>query len=75
MAQPGNKPNKEEKKEKLKQDYETPFSEPDDIPRSRVLPPDHPLLDSNLDEDEWYSEGRDAAAGNTQAPKRKRLKT
>ena len=63
MAGPGNHPNDEEKEEKLDQDYDTPFSEPDDVPGQGKLPPDDPSLDTDVDEDEWYSEGQASAAG------------
>jgi len=56
-------PNDEEKQEKLDQDFETPFSEPTDIPGQGAVPLDHPSLDTDVDEDERYSEGRASAAG------------
>jgi hypothetical protein len=56
----------EEKHEKLDQDFDKPFSEPTDIPGQGAIPRDDPSLDSDVDADEWYSEGRaDASGSNT----------
>ena len=60
-------PNEEEKREKLPEDYETPFSPPDDI--KKYVPEDYPTRDTGMDETEWYQEG-DAAASSTEFPKR-----
>lgn len=53
----------EEKQEKEDQDYDTPFSPPDGV-QDRV-PKDHPEIDTNMDSQEWYDEGRSGAAGVT----------
>ena len=53
-------PNAEEKLEKLEQDFDKPFSPPSEV-RER-LPKDHPSLDMNIDEHEWYDEGAAGAA-------------
>jgi hypothetical protein len=55
--------NKEEKQEKQDQDFDTPFSEPADIPGQGKVARDDPSLDTDIDEDEWYSEGRANASG------------
>lgn len=50
--------------EKLPQDFDSPYSEPDDA--VDPLPPGHQLLDnqSNIDSDESYQKGIDTAAVN-----------
>ena len=48
-------PNKEEKLEKLAQDFAKPFSPPFDI--AEHIPKDYPSLDTNVDEHEWYDAG------------------
>lgn len=53
--------NDEEKLEKEDQDYDTPFSPPDGV--QDTIPKDHPELDTNADIQQWYDEGRSAAAG------------
>lgn len=68
-------PNKEEKEEKLDQDFQTPFSEPDDIPGQGKVPRDHPTLDTDVDEDEWYGEGRADASGSDASEKSGKRKT
>jgi len=50
----------EEKLEKLEQDFNKPFSSPDGIVDH--IPKDHPSLDSGIDPQEWYDEGRSGAA-------------
>ncbi|HJQ08673.1 MAG TPA: hypothetical protein VJ836_04305 [Candidatus Saccharimonadales bacterium] len=56
-------PNDEEKQEKLANDFDPPFSPPADVPRQGRVPSNHPVLDTDTDEDEWYDEGRSSAAG------------
>lgn len=51
----------EEKREKLDQDYDKPFSEPTDIRGQGRTPRTHPDIDTDIDEDEWYSEGKNSA--------------
>jgi hypothetical protein len=58
-----NQANDEEKQEKLDQDYDKPFSPPDDISGQGRMPRDDPRKDTGMDEDEWYDEGENAAAG------------
>ena len=53
--------NEEEKLEKLDQDQDKPFLEPTDIKGQGRTARDHPETDTNIDEDEWYSEGRNSA--------------
>lgn len=53
-------PNKEEKLEKLNQDYDKPFSPPVDI--KELISKDHPSLDSGIDEHEWYDVGATVAS-------------
>ncbi len=53
-------PNKEEKLEKLNQDYDKPFSPPVDI--KELISKDHPSLDSGVDEHEWYDVGATIAS-------------
>lgn len=60
-------PNKEEKEEKLPEDYETPFSPPQDMPNN--VPKDYPTKDTDMDETEWYQNGG-AVASSTEFPKR-----
>jgi hypothetical protein len=55
-------PDKEEKEEKLPEDNSKPFSPPSDVKGQGRLPKDHPNLDTDIDEDEWYGEGGNAAA-------------
>ena len=45
----------------LPEDYDTPAT-PAQNPYLRPLPPDHPLLDSNIDITEAYDEGLTAAS-------------
>jgi hypothetical protein len=52
--------NDEEKQEKVAQDYDTPFSPPDGT--LDTIPKDHPQVDTNMDSQEWYDEGRSGAA-------------
>ena len=65
-------PNKEERLEKLKQDFEKPFSPPVDI--KEVLPKDYPELDTGIDAHEWYDEGASGAAEITVPPRGRVLK-
>jgi hypothetical protein len=67
--------NDEEKQEKLDQDFDKPFSEPSDIPGQGKIPRDDPSLDTDVDEDEWYSEGRADASGNDASEKSGKQKT
>lgn len=62
-------PNKEEKLEKLSEDHAKPFSPPPDIKGQDRLPKDHPDLDTDVDEDEWYGEGSNAAASEPEDPR------
>jgi hypothetical protein len=55
------KTNDEEDLQKLPADDTTPFSPPDDT--TDDIPPDYQQLDTNIDEHEWYDEGRTGAAG------------
>jgi len=57
--QPMNEPNDEEREEKLPADFDTPFSPPDDI--RQTLPKDHQAFDINIDSDQAYNDGEDAA--------------
>jgi hypothetical protein len=52
--------NEEEKQEKLAQDNSRPFSPPSGT--KDTIPKDHQSLETNIDEHEWYDEGRDGAA-------------
>jgi hypothetical protein len=52
--------NDEEKQEKEAQDFSTPFSPPEGT--QDTIPKDHPELDTNMDSQEWYDEGRSGAA-------------
>jgi hypothetical protein len=52
--------NDEEKQEKESQDFGTPFSPPEGI--QDTIPKDYPELDTNMDSQEWYDEGRSGAA-------------
>lgn len=63
MTSLDNQPNDEEKEEKLDQDFDPPFSPPDDISGQGRMAKDDPSKDSGMDEDEWYQEGENAAAG------------
>jgi len=54
------KPNQEEKLEKLPQDFDKPFSPPADI--KETIPIDYPMLDTGIDEDEWYNAGASIAS-------------
>jgi hypothetical protein len=65
----------EEKEEKLDQDFEHPFSEPTDTPGQGTIARDDPSLDTDIDEDEWYSEGRAAASGSDASDKSGKHKT
>jgi hypothetical protein len=53
--------NDEENQEKEAQDYSRPFSPPEGI--QDTIPKDHPELDTNMDIQEWYDEGRSGASG------------
>jgi hypothetical protein len=53
--------NDEEKQEKESQDYDTPFSPPSGV--QDTIQKDHPEVDTNMDTQEWYDEGRSGAAG------------
>ena len=53
-------PNKEERLEKLAQDFEKPFNLPVDI--KELIPKDYPSLDTGIDEDEWYNAGATIAS-------------
>lgn len=61
------RPNKEEKREKLPGDYETPFSPPLDVPDN--VPNDYPTKDTDMDSMEWYQNGGAVASG-AEFPKR-----
>ncbi len=52
--------NDEEKQEELPGDYDTPFSEPNDAPRT--LPEDHQAFETNVDDHQAYDEGIEGAA-------------
>lgn len=60
-------PNKEEKQEKLDQDFDRPFAAPSDA--SNNVPKDYPTNDTDIDETEWYQEGG-ASASSTEFPTR-----
>lgn len=53
-------PNKEERLEKLPQDFDKPFCPPSDI--KEKIPKDYPSLDTNVDEHEWYDAGATIAS-------------
>jgi len=59
----------EEKQEKLEQDFDKPFSPPDDVAGQGRMARDDPAKDTGMDEDEWYEEGENAAAGQQDNPK------
>ncbi|MBI2009478.1 hypothetical protein HYS84_03700 [Candidatus Saccharibacteria bacterium] len=63
-------PNKEEKLEKLEQDWDKPFSPPALVEERERLPKNHPALDTGIDAHEWYDEGRAGAAEIPDTPKR-----
>ncbi len=46
----------------LSEDSDSPTAPATDTPDDGRLPVDHPLLDSDIDEDELYNEGAEAAA-------------
>ncbi len=46
---------------RLAEDGATPAAPATDNPGSGTLPKDHPITDSDIDEDELYSEGLEAA--------------
>ncbi len=52
--------NDEENQEKEAQDYTHPASPPDGV--QDTIPKDHPAVDTNMDTQEWYDEGRSGAA-------------
>jgi hypothetical protein len=52
--------NDEEDQEKEAQDYSRPFSPPEGVQDN--IPKDHPGVDTNMDAQEWYDEGRSGAA-------------
>lgn len=52
--------NDEENQEKEAQDYSSPASPPQGV--QDTIPKDHPELDTNMDSQEWYDEGRSGAA-------------
>ena len=54
-------PNREERLEKLDQDFEKPFSPPVDI--KELISKDYPSLDTGVDEHEWYDVGATIASG------------
>lgn len=62
-------PNEEEKLEKLDQDFDKPFSPPSDIKGQGRLARDHPDLDTDVDEDEWYDKGVNAASDQPDNPR------
>lgn len=51
---------KDEPTRPLNEDYDTPFSQPDDA--KQTLPADYPAKDDGVDEHEEYDEGTDDAA-------------
>jgi hypothetical protein len=53
-------PNDEERQEKLEDDFDPPFSPPDDV--SQGLSDDNQVTDTNLDSQEFYDEGLSGAA-------------
>lgn len=53
-------PNKEERLEKLEQDFDKPFCPPTDI--REAIPKNHPSLDTGVDEHEWYDVGATIAS-------------
>ncbi|PJE65517.1 hypothetical protein COU91_01230 [Candidatus Saccharibacteria bacterium CG10_big_fil_rev_8_21_14_0_10_47_8] len=53
-------PNAEEKLERLKGDFDKPFSPPVDI--KEKIPKDYPSLDTGIDEHEWYDVGATIAS-------------
>jgi len=65
MALDEDKINNEDKLEKISggQDGDPPFSEPDDVKPGDDRNAQHPVTDANVDEDEEYNEGAQAAAG------------
>jgi hypothetical protein len=52
--------NDEEEQEKESQDYSRPASPPEGV--KDTIPKDHPEIDTNMDIQEWYDEGRSGAA-------------
>jgi hypothetical protein len=56
-------PDDEEKKEKLDNDYDTPFSLPSDV--NQGISDDNQVTDTNLDSHELYDAGISGAAGAT----------
>lgn len=62
-------PDKEEKQQKLPEDDGRPFSPPSDIKGQGRLPKDHPDLDTDVDEDEWYDSGVNAATEQPDNPR------
>jgi hypothetical protein len=52
--------NDEEDQEKEAQDFSRPASPPDGV--QDTIPKDHPAVDTNMDSQEWYDEGRSGAA-------------
>jgi hypothetical protein len=55
-------PSAEERKEKLDQDYDTPFRPADDTNDAGALDDTHQVTDTNLDPHEQYEEGVSGAA-------------
>jgi hypothetical protein len=53
-------PNREERLEKLEQDFEKPFSPPTDI--KELVSKDYPSLDTGVDGHEWYDAGGSTAS-------------
>lgn len=53
-------PNKEEKLEKLSQDFEKPFCPPRDV--REIVSKDYPTLDTGIDVHEWYDSGATIAS-------------
>jgi hypothetical protein len=52
--------NDEEDQEKEAQDFSKPLSPPEGV--QDTIPKDYPELDTNMDTQEWYDEGRSGAA-------------
>lgn len=50
-------PNEEERLQKLDQDFDKPFSPPDDIQKGADPSTTHPATDTNTDDTQTYNEG------------------
>lgn len=61
--------NDEEKLEKLDQDHDKPFSPPSDIKGQGRLAQTHPDRDTDVDEDDWYSNGVNSATNQPDNPR------